>query len=1044
MLSIQDARLLLEGARTSDGLVQCAKAFDFASSTPVGETLQVKLGLAGLAESFEICEGRGTLRALVARLRHGDPARDTLAAIARQLSTRVPHLLWIVISTDGQTHVGIAVWRSVGSRIRVHALLADPSRISESDAHTFCALAAGTSSSDSVTHLRWTEILGREAVTVRFFRALRSVVDGLSESIDGVGKREQRDELALVYVSRLLFLSFVETKGWLDGDHDFLSNTFIQCMTAGGSYHKRVLTPLFFGTLNTPVSRRAAKAREFGRVPFLNGGLFGRTPGERLLRFEFPDEALGHVFGDLLTRFRFTGEEQSVDISDSAIDPEILGRAFESLMQRESRKSSGAYYTPQAVVQRVTDAALEALFSTPHAPATTMETLLRGLPLTGRSGRQALDRISAVRVLDPACGSGAFLVYMQEKLAAMRGLCGDTRPIGERRRDVLANSIYGVDINPTAVWLCELRLWLSVVVHADGGRVAPLPNLDRNIRVGDSLCSRPPTRPGMAIQRDAEGIRVRYVRSVGTRKKIMARVLERMERRNAADLLAFELDAIAAARKDLLFAMRSRNLFGERGNNAHQQDQLALLRRRRNEVRRAAADLKNGAALPFSFQTHFPDVFARGGFDLLVGNPPWVRLHQIAKASRESFRNTFEIFRTGRWSIGAARASAGAGFASQIDLSALFVERSIGITRANGCIALLLPSKLWKSLAGGSVRSFVSRTCDIQALEDFAGAKAMFDATTYPSLLVARKRRNSEAPSGTPMTAVVHRRRDVLHWKMSADMLPLEQSCGSPWLLVPSEVRSGFDKLAASGVPLAESRFGRPVLGVKTGLNEAFIRQFGELPVEPHLVRSVIKGEAIEQWNVRKGSEGIIWTHASNGDPLQSLPPLASAWFHPWKKSLMQRTDARGDKLWWRLFRTEGSDSSRHRVVWSDIGRAPQAAVIPSGDTAVPLNTCYVVRCDSEIDSNALATLLNSPLTAAWLSLIADPAQGGYNRYLGWTMAMLPLPRDWIRHRRSLSGIYERAAGGSQPDPHELFAKSLKLYGLTANDVEDMMAWSHA
>ncbi|MBA3657907.1 MAG: hypothetical protein H0W69_11210, partial [Gemmatimonadaceae bacterium] len=114
------------------------------------------------------------------------------------------------------------------------------------------------------------------------------------------------------------------------------------------------------------------------------------------------------------------------------------------------------------------------------------------------------------------------------------------------------------------------------------------------------------------------------------------------------------------------------------------------------------------------------------------------------------------------------------------------------------------------------------------------------------------------------------------------------------------------------------------------------------------------------------------------------------------------------------------------------------------GDTAVPLNTCYVVRCDSEIDSNALATLLNSPLTAAWLSLIADPAQGGYNRYLGWTMAMLPLPRDWIRHRRSLSGIYERAAGGSQPDPHELFAKSLKLYGLTANDVEDMMAWSHA
>ena len=1061
MLSLSDARHLLESACNDDGLRQCAAALSFTRSTPVGTELQEKLGIAGLARHFEVWESRGSLRALTVTVEPGAHVREVIAVIAGKLSCSVPHLLWILISTDGQSHVGVAVWRNTAARPRIYALLADRRRISESDAQTFCALACIATNSDSLTHLRWTEILGREAITVRFFRALRAVIDNLSESIQPDVPRDTAQSLSLICVSRLLFLSFIESKGWLDNDHDFLSNTFIQCMTSGGSYHRKVLDPLFFGTLNTPVSRRAGRARGFGRIPFLNGGLFGRVPGEKGAKVQFPDDSLGLVFGDVLTRFRFTGREQSADMSDSAIDPEILGRAFESLMQKDSRKSTGAFYTPLPVVHAVSENAIQSALEGVISDARIVQQLMMGAQVRPQDARMILGRIEQMRILDPACGSGAFLVYIMERLATLLAVCGDCRDAGARRRDVLARTIFGVDINPTAVWLCELRLWLSVVVESDADdptRVVPLPNLDRNVRVGDSLCARSAARAVIPRCIQLERTRQRYTRAAGSRKKILSRVLEKLERQNAIVVHSLDLDMIAAERREILTTIRSPDLFGERRNSTRFMERLHTLRCRRNDTAKKLAALKKGAALPFSFETHFADVLQAGGFDLVVGNPPWVRLSQTARSTRDALRQEFELCRGSGWQAGALRASAGSGFAHQLDLSALFVERSISLTRSGGCVALLLPSKLWKSLAGGSVRTHVLTNTRILVLEDFSSARALFDATTYPSLLIAAKNDRDDAASRPDVRAVVHRRTDLLHWSMSAEMLPMDGTPGSPWLLVPSEVRAGFDKLASHGIPLAASLFGRPVLGVKTGSNDSFVfnleSQAGEIArlkskeeaieIESALLRRVVRGDAIRAWIVPPGEERIIWTHGLDGEPLNELPPLASAWFRKKRRILQARTDARTDKLWWRLFRTEAASSTHPRVVWSDIGRTPRAAVLAAGDDSVPLNTCYVIQCKVPVDAHALAALINSPLLAAWLALVAEPALGGYNRYLGWTMAMLPIPRNWERVRHSLARLYQRASKGDLPSPHELFRKSLVAYGLCEDDVHDMMVWTQS
>src|SRR5262249_4149731 len=153
------------------------------------------------------------------------------------------------------------------------------------------------------------------------------------------------------------------------------------------------------------------------------------------------------------------------------IDPEMLGRAFESLMGSSERRRTGAFYTPFTLVEQVANAGLDAA-------------------LGERPTRFDLDRLT---VLDPACGSGAFLVHVLERLASLYARLGDWRDPSAIRRDVLTRSIYGVDVNPTAVWLCELRLWLSVVIESpesDPSSVLPLPNLDRNVRVGDALSGR--------------------------------------------------------------------------------------------------------------------------------------------------------------------------------------------------------------------------------------------------------------------------------------------------------------------------------------------------------------------------------------------------------------------------------------------------------------------------------------------------------------------------------------------------------------------------
>lgn len=1130
MHTIRALAQLLARADSLSALRPLARLLAFiADPLPVSVASRRELGLADLVTNAELHIGAGSLRLLCAvlapphSLDDGTTVRERIRRVAQMLARHAPEQAWCLLLLDHDARTVCMVTMSGGgSDLRIAALATDRTRVLDSDAHTWRALAAVTDTADWLRHARFSDILRRDALTHRFYRALDQSVSALADSLSPVrlsaGRRPAsgvspspgaRRELALLCASRCLFLAFLEVKGWLDGRHDFLLHHTLRVLEAGGQLHERLLRPLFFGTLNTPRAARASAARHFGDVPFLNGGLFTPTVLEKRFRhWHFHDDAIAALITGVIDRYRFTAREDSSTWSEAAVDPEMLGRAFEGLMAPEERRRSGSFYTPPHLVSVTvhealrsalgndpswcalldavcpaehTDRDLRAPFAAPpgQAAAPTATT-----PVSRHRATSLRHQLDALQVLDPACGSGAFLVHFMETLDALYAALHDPRDAHTRRRDILAHAIFGVDRHPMAVWLCELRLWLSVVIecHAPNGRgVPPLPNLDHHIRVGDTLSGggfqfAPPSA------RTLTKLRARYVRASGARKQTVAAALDHEERHRAVGELTSRVEALHHERRLLLVAWRGRDLFGHRRYPARaDRTRMLALRTQLRELRLARQRLQSGGALPFRFAAMFADVAASGGFSVIIGNPPWVRPHAMPSHERHWLRQEFRSMRHAAWRQGAARAGAATGFAAQADLAVAFVERTVQLLAPGGTLALLVPSKLWCTLSGGGVRQLLLEQTVPRVLHDWSDAPAQFDAATYPSLIVAQRTLNTvpqplpalasalheRLPSGeanTPRIELAVTRERTVRFTQPVSMLSLQQDVGAPWIRLPAAPFAAFERLRRAGPPLADTRLGRPLLGVKCGCNAAFLvhaveHQDGDATVttlyaatprqaviERALLRPALRGEAVHHVfgaarAVPDSDTRIVWTHDRMGHPLKALPPATTRWLAHWRPRLQSRRDAKAKQPWWTLFRTDAARFDAPRVVWADIGKQLRSRVLLPGDPTVPLNSCYVVRTTSVHEAWALHALLSSGITAAWLDVLAEPARGGFRRFLGWTVAALPTPSDWPRAVRLLAPVGAAMQQDGAVTRDALDHAVSAAFGCTMQQLHPLLEW---
>jgi hypothetical protein len=190
---------------------------------------------------------------------------------------------------------------------------------------------------------RLAEALSGEAAGRRFFREFRTTLDRMMGALPRACPAEERHGFALLQLTRILFLYLVQSKGWLDHRPDFLLRQVDRCLSRRRHLHRDLLRPLFFGTLNRPATERTRLARDFGRIPFLNGGLFEPHPLERRWRTVLPNGLWRGVFDDLFERFRFDADESG---RPGVIAPDMLGRVFEGVMEPQGIDTTPSLVPP--------------------------------------------------------------------------------------------------------------------------------------------------------------------------------------------------------------------------------------------------------------------------------------------------------------------------------------------------------------------------------------------------------------------------------------------------------------------------------------------------------------------------------------------------------------------------------------------------------------------------------------------------------------------------------------------------------------------------
>lgn len=421
-------------------------------------------------------------------------------------------------------------------------------------------------------------------------------------------------------MGRITFLHFLQRKGWMCGDLNYMQNMF-ENSAYKNDYLDSVLEPLFFGILNTKPAEREALFTYYGwdksllnewkDIPYLNGGLFERDEEDEPDSV-FPAEYFAKLF-QFFSEYNFTIDENDPNDAEVGVDPEMLGKIFENLL--EDNKDKGAFYTPKEIVRYMCQESLIAYLETNTSVA---KDKIRQFVLSPEEGvvdipenkkPKLLTALEEVKICDPAIGSGAFpMGLLNELLHCREVLSGEHYDRAEIKKSIIQNNIYGVDIEKGAVDIARLRFWLSIVV--DEEEASPLPNLDYKIMQGNSLIE-----SFMGVDLSKLTYEKEYKKDKGE-ISLFDDEKNRLQK-TVSHLLSSYYSCSDHDRKGKLQQEISDTINKQLEAQAYNPEILRELR---------AINLAENNKF-FLWHTWFSDVFNREdkeGFDIVIGNPPYV------------------------------------------------------------------------------------------------------------------------------------------------------------------------------------------------------------------------------------------------------------------------------------------------------------------------------------------------------------------------------------------------------------------------------------
>jgi len=637
-------------------------------------------------------------------------------------------------------------------------------------------------------------------VVKEFYQQFEQLRTDLVREVSGIpdDRGDAKQRYVQVVLDRMIFLYFIQEKRLLDRDIDYLHEKHEEVVKDGGDVYEDFYHPLFFEML-----AEGKQDPDFGSLPYLNGGLFSRNPVEE--EFEYArlgesSERTNELYGDVLdflSDWNWNVDERLDIVDPKNLSPAILGHIFE---QTVNQKEMGAYYTPEEItgfmarrtihpylldqLNEAVDAEYEEIDYVFGFPAVDAEEGATALADGGAVTEQAPtgnvetkhvetlyhDVLTEARVLDPAVGSGAFLLAAQEVLLDIYMQCieyfqqldtegkgwelesrtrdeldrieeGQGGPSLYAKRSIILNNLYGVDIDEGAVEICKLRLWLSMVadIEDEPHEVDPLPNIDFNIRQGNSLIGyvdELPSNDGKTTL-DDWNIREKY-----------QDIIEAVQNHRSAT--------------DSSEAANWRKVAEERMNR-HRPDfdeQLA------KNVRDAGVDDLTTDELqsfdPLHWILEFAEVWDEGRFDVIIGNPPW----EVLSPNRDDFFSKYdEMFRqheseekdeiqerlledstiASEWEEYQEKMEqraeyfnnspdyelqspkvAGRTVASENDLSALFTERVFDLIAEDGYVSLILPGFVFSGAIAKDLRRHLLDNTELDTVVGFEN-KGIFE-----------------------------------------------------------------------------------------------------------------------------------------------------------------------------------------------------------------------------------------------------------------------------------------------------------------------------
>ena len=883
------------------------------------------------------------------------------------------------------------------------------------------------------------EAFSVEKLSKEFFKDYKSQYDKFLKYI-GVDQKKNRDYIKKL-LGRLVFLHFLQKKGWMGvpasnvlndwsgGDKNYLLNLFHSSQYKNNFLNK-VLDVLFFDTLNKERHEDLADPilGENIRIPYLNGGLFEPDSTDKRA-VEFPAEYFKGLL-ELFGQYNFTIDENDPNDAEVGIDPEMLGHIFENLL--DDNKDKGTFYTPKEIVRFMCQQSLIEYLETNLGKHPEIEEFIK----TGyieRSDRKNFivanakaieQQLDAVKICDPAIGSGAFPMGILSEIFRAKMALNLTLDPATVKKQIIQNSIYGVDIEQGAVDIARLRFWLSLVVDEEIPQ--PLPNLDYKIMCGNSLLSRftldtpinevfaqynKEHKTNFTLESYRELVWEYTNTSSHDKKNEFRKIIEEIKGAFKTELeAAKKLKRIKLANK--INVLESPTLFGD--PSKEELKEAKNLRKDLNKMLQAEKDILNNRLYENSFEWRFelPCLLDNDGlflgFDIVIGNPPYLRIQGIRDvdpAYADELSNKYD----------AATGS--------FDLYALFVERGFDIIKDSGLINYIMPVKWTNAAFGKGLRSVVAKNNAANKIVNF-GAYQVFNASTYTALQWFK--RDSKILSYVELDRNLETNQELGVYldallEHCFAKLPTDKLNSAPWVLTvgdttvlldkldehPRRMKDVFDKifqgLATSKDDVYFLHKCREQYGLITGYSD-YLKE--EVELERGLVKPLLKGKDVHRYDTISTNRFVIFPYILAAGKatlyteteLADKFPLGYKYLKKCETALREREKGRliNDKYWYRYIYPKNLVLfNNEKLVAPDISLGGNFAFDFKGEFYQTTTIYgYIKKTYIKESYKCLAAILNSRLCWWFLVNTGTTLANGFFRFKPDYINPFPVPQE--------------------------------------------------